>query len=52
MIIRYNDLDDKLITVTKTIDDSMMEIKLSKNEEVSYLTSEPFQCDIGFLSAI
>ena len=43
VIIRNNNLDDKLITVTKSLDDSMLEIQLSKNEEIVYLVSEPFQ---------
>ena len=32
-----------LITSTNTLNDSVLEINLSKNQEVGYLTSESFQ---------
>ena len=46
MIIRINNLDEKLITVTKSLDDALLEIELSKNEEIVYLVSEPFQLQL------
>ena len=38
----YHDLDEKSITVTKTLDYSVLEIKLCKNQEVGYLALESF----------
>ena len=40
--IHYHDINEKLITATNTLDDSVLEVNLTKNQEVGYRASEKF----------
>ena len=53
----YHDLNEKLITTTNTLNDSVLEVNLSKHQEVGYLYSgtvpdEAISSDQGHLSAV
>ena len=40
--IHYHDINEKLITATNTLDDSVLEVNLTNNQEVGYRASEKF----------